>query len=251
MKISRSGEYRLHGASYRVAGNVVLRGAGLAPAPFRDWYLSRRSLYQVSVAESGPDHQGVSQHKWDAMQMPEDMSGKSVLDIGCSEGYFARQCARRGARPVLGIDPSLGRLLVATYLDKRDGVHIDYRVGVFPDARLRSQFDYVICLSVLHHSMRKKDLWKVLTEPQHRDDLGILRAQLRELRSLTAADGRCIIEMPYEYDDPAEERSVVDFTLFAQEIVAAGFPEVAPPRTWEFNPAHRAFKDRLIYVARG
>ena len=33
---------------------------------------------------------------------PEDMSGKSVLDIGCKYGYFSFEAERRGATRVFG-----------------------------------------------------------------------------------------------------------------------------------------------------
>jgi|SRR3972149_7133415 len=35
--------------------------------------------------------------------LPADLRGKTVLDVGTSSGYFALECARRGAR-VMGID---------------------------------------------------------------------------------------------------------------------------------------------------
>jgi hypothetical protein len=31
---------------------------------------------------------------------------------------------------------------------------------------MQGKFDYVLCLSVLHHSLSKKDLWKVLVQNQ-------------------------------------------------------------------------------------
>src|SRR4028118_22482 len=39
-----------------------------------------------------------------ARAIPEDLSGKSVLDIGCNAGFYSIEMKRRGASRVLGID---------------------------------------------------------------------------------------------------------------------------------------------------
>lgn len=36
--------------------------------------------------------------------LPEDLTGKRVLDIGCAEGFFSFEAERRGAREVIAID---------------------------------------------------------------------------------------------------------------------------------------------------
>jgi tRNA (mo5U34)-methyltransferase len=36
--------------------------------------------------------------------LPEDLTGKRVLDIGCAEGFFSFEAERRGAREVVAID---------------------------------------------------------------------------------------------------------------------------------------------------
>jgi SAM-dependent methyltransferase len=203
----------------------------------------------VSSPDAIGDYQGVSAKKWDALQMPSSLVGQSVLDIGCSEGYFAQRCAERGAAPVVGIDGSLGRLLAARFLSQRDGLNVRYRMGLFPGSRIRGSFDYVLCLSVIHHSLVNKDVWKVLVDRQNADDLQVLRAQLKALRGLTARGGKCIVEMPYEYGDPVEERKIVDFDILGKEMNGAGFISVRCLGTWEYNPEHVSVKDRIIYVA--
>lgn len=35
---------------------------------------------------------------------PADMTGRSVLDVGCGTGYFVFEALKRGAGPVLGVD---------------------------------------------------------------------------------------------------------------------------------------------------
>ena len=39
-----------------------------------------------------------------ASGLPEDLSGKSVLDIGCNAGFYSIEMKQRGAERVLGID---------------------------------------------------------------------------------------------------------------------------------------------------
>lgn len=38
------------------------------------------------------------------MNLPDDLSGKSVLDIGCSEGFYSFQFESRGATKILAVD---------------------------------------------------------------------------------------------------------------------------------------------------
>ena len=249
MTLTPSGDYSLPGPVQMWWGNLALRVAAFTPAGLRERFLSGRARYQILGDDVTGDHQGVSERKWDAMQMPQEMKGQSVLDIGCSEGFFALQCARRGAAPVVGVDSNLGRLLVGLFTADQERLRVRFRMGVFPGPEFSGTFDYVICLSVLHHSLVTKDLWRVLTDPRCEQDRRTLRTQLGILRSLTSNGGRSIIEMPYEYEWPEQERSVVDFQLFCQELLTAGFAKATCLGTWDYNPTHRAFKDRIIYVA--
>src|SRR5439155_21899362 len=56
-----------------------------------------RSCYQVFGETEVRDHQGLSIRKWEALQMPSDLKGKSIIDIGCSEG-FSFQIDRKSTR---------------------------------------------------------------------------------------------------------------------------------------------------------
>jgi len=184
------------------------------------------------------------------MPLTTSLSGKSVLDIGCADGFFCHLCARNGARSVLGVDSALGRLLRARFMALEEGVSITYRLDIFPSPRVREKYDYVLCLSVLHHSFTKKDAWKVLVQDEFADDLAALRQNLKALRALTAEQGRCVIEMPYEYDDPAE-RQQIDFQHFNTELTRAGFSRARCLGDWDHNAKYKERKDRIIYVAEG
>jgi ubiquinone/menaquinone biosynthesis C-methylase UbiE len=52
----------------------------------------------------------------------------TVLDIGCGEGYFARQAARLGAK-VVGIDESKKMIAIARKKEKEKPLGIEYHVG--------------------------------------------------------------------------------------------------------------------------
>jgi hypothetical protein len=151
---------------------------------------------------------------------------------------------------VVGVDSSLGRLLYGMHAASQDGVDVKYTMDVFPSSRIRGSYDYVLCLSLLHHCLSTSNVWKVLVSEELSDDRARLRDQLKFLRTLTATSGTCIVEMPYEYDNPETERQVVDFDRFADEMKAVGFSAVECVGSWDYNPAHRQYKDRIIYLAR-
>ena len=59
--------------------------------------------------------------KWQqfAHAIPADLTGKTVLDIGCNAGFYSIEMKRRGASRVLGIDYGR-RLSCAGPLRRRD-----------------------------------------------------------------------------------------------------------------------------------
>src|SRR5947209_12442454 len=55
--------------------------------------------------------------KWRRFEhaIPQNLAGKSVLDIGCNAGFYSLEMKRRGAARVLGIDFDAGYLAQARF----------------------------------------------------------------------------------------------------------------------------------------
>jgi ubiquinone/menaquinone biosynthesis C-methylase UbiE len=62
------------------------------------------------------------------LAMLGDVAGKAVLDLGCGEGGYARELARRGAR-VAGIDGSARLVEVARHRALAEGLQIRFAVA--------------------------------------------------------------------------------------------------------------------------
>ena len=81
-----------------------------------------------------------------------DLNKKEVLDIGCNEGYFSLEMARRGAK-VTGLDVDKIRLEKALFVKSlvAEDKPINYICANFlhDDIQLR-QADIVLCLGFLH-----------------------------------------------------------------------------------------------------
>lgn len=70
-------------------------------APFGPWYNQMPFGHGVFTKSS----KGIITYRWlDWVQLPKDLTGKSVLDIGAWEGFYSFECAARGARDVLAVD---------------------------------------------------------------------------------------------------------------------------------------------------
>lgn len=101
---------------------------------------------------------------------PESLVGKSVLDVGCNEGYFCLEAFRRGAGKVVGVDIDLAVIEKAKVrVPKADFVATTW--WAMPQAR----FDYVLFLSGLEHEKEPKRF-------------------LSRLRDYLAEDGTLILE---------------------------------------------------------
>lgn len=85
--------------------------------------------------------------------IPADLTGRTVLDIGCNAGFYSFEMAKRGAARVLGIDEDDRYLaqarLVAEALDFPD---VEFRnLSVYDVGALGETFDLVIFMGVLYH----------------------------------------------------------------------------------------------------
>lgn len=84
------------------------------------------------------------------LQIPEDLSGKRVLDIGCSDGFFSFLAEQRGAE-VIAIDafPSRGFKFAHKVLDSK----VEFRqMGVYDlDLETVGAFDIVFFFGVYYH----------------------------------------------------------------------------------------------------
>jgi SAM-dependent methyltransferase len=83
--------------------------------------------------------------------LPEDMSGQSLIDIGCALGFFCFEARRRGAERVVGLDLEVDNIRKGRILAEILGQPIDFQVGDIERTPIGEQFDHVICLNVIHH----------------------------------------------------------------------------------------------------
>jgi 2-polyprenyl-3-methyl-5-hydroxy-6-metoxy-1,4-benzoquinol methylase len=174
-----------------------------------------------------------------AFHVPVDLTGKTVLDVGTASGYFAIECARRGAT-VTAIDLDLEprdfyHWAIAELMEwdvrrvQKDIYELDSRFG---------RFDVVICGSLLVH----------LPDP-----LGALR----RLRGVCG--GRTIVSTPrpeFEPDGPTcefvgdlQERGAywaywnIGAEALRRMLLAAGFARVEHEDQFTLEPvpghAHR------------
>ena len=88
-----------------------------------------------------------------ADSLPADLTGKTVLDIGCNAGFYSVEMARRGAARVLGIDSDARYLAQARLAAEALGFgDIEFRpLSVYDVAALGERFDVVVFMGVLYH----------------------------------------------------------------------------------------------------
>jgi tRNA (mo5U34)-methyltransferase len=110
----------------------------------------------LSGVKTAPDHflGDYPAVKWRAFKhaIPADLSGKSVLDIGCNGGFYSIEMKRRGAARVVGIDSDPAYLEQARFAAEVCEVNVEFRqLSVYDVAALGEQFDLVLFMGVLYH----------------------------------------------------------------------------------------------------
>jgi len=97
-----------------------------------------------------------SDWKWDRISPHiSPLKNKTVLDVGCGNGYHCWRMIGEEARLVLGIDPSqkfLAQFSVLQHFLKQENCHL-LPIGIedMPDSMAQNAFDSVFCMGVLYH----------------------------------------------------------------------------------------------------
>jgi SAM-dependent methyltransferase len=145
-----------------------------APAKYHE--IKRGSMLIMPHDEY--QRKGLTDLKWKQMQMPENMIGDEVLDLGCNAGWIGRYCLERGAAEVEGIDINwryYDEAIVAGYSRVFLG---DMNDQVWFENATRRIYDRVFCLAMLHYIQNKPDF-------------------IKRLALITkGGSGECVIEMP-------------------------------------------------------
>lgn len=156
----------------------------LERAPFWRWFNAtfRKAVferYRITFAEAG------------------DLTGKTVLDIGCGSGIYAAEFARRGAKRVVGVDFSANMLRLARAKAETEGVTdiCEFIEGDFQDLHFDESFDVSIAMGVFDYLPQPQPFLKKMAAVTHGKVLAsfpghsLIRERARRLRYLLQGKG--------------------------------------------------------------
>ncbi|UYW26513.1 TIGR04290 family methyltransferase [Methylorubrum extorquens] len=124
------------------------------------------------------DYPGLKWRRF-ASALPADLTGKSVLDIGCNGGFYSIEMKRRGASRVLGLDSDERYLAQARFAASHLGHDIEFRnLSVYDVGALAERFDVVLFMGVLYH-LRHPLLALDLIHEHVAGDLLVFQSMLR------------------------------------------------------------------------
>lgn len=111
--------------------------------------------------------------------LPSDLTGMSVLDVGCNAGFYSIEMKRRGASRVVAIDHDPRYLEQARLASEVLGVELELRqLSAYDVGKLAERFDLVLFLGVLYHLRYPLLALDLLREHAVRDTL-VFQTMLR------------------------------------------------------------------------
>ena len=112
------------------------------------WTCSK-SIFNENVLAPNPEE------KWKLIEpyIPKDLTGKTVLDLGCSSGFFSIQMKKRGAKQVVSVDFLDEAIKQTDFLSRWFNVELDI---VKSEAHVfclttEERFDYVLFLGLFYY----------------------------------------------------------------------------------------------------
>ena len=120
-------------------------------AQIEDMLASRGLVYQNVKLPFGLSTGGTDRDETARAIFPKDLKGKSVFDLGCMYGFFCFEAEEAGAQRILGVDIEAVNVETCRILADIRGSKAEFRQMDIEIDAMPGQFDYVLCLNVLHH----------------------------------------------------------------------------------------------------
>lgn len=181
--------------------------------------------------QTAPDHflGDYPSTKWQNFResLPPDLTGWTVLDIGCNGGFYSIEMKRRGARRVIGIDHDESYLAQARFAADVLGMDVEFQqMSVYDVPKLKERFDLVLFMGVFYH-LRYPLLALDLLRQHVTKDWFIFQSMLRGSRT------RPHIEEDY----PFWERAIFDHPGFPKMHFVEHHYSQDPTNWWIPNRA--------------
>jgi tRNA (mo5U34)-methyltransferase len=110
---------------------------------------------RTKTASAGSEPVDHPRESWEIIKkyLPENLTGKSVLDVGCNAGFYAVEAKRRGASRVVGVDTQRLHIRQANFVKRVLGLDIDFkRMSVYAlTPHEIGQFDVTLALGLIYH----------------------------------------------------------------------------------------------------
>jgi tRNA (mo5U34)-methyltransferase len=171
-------------------------------AELGDWFHN----LDLNGVETAPNHflHDYPNVKWQHFQhaVPADLTGSSVLDIGCNAGFYSLEMKRRGADRVLGIDSDDRYLAQARLAAEVLGAEIEFRnLSVYDLAQLGERFDVVLFMGVLYHLRHPLLALDIIHDSVARDLL-VFQSMLRGSPTIHPTQSNYSFFEQDHFDDP-------------------------------------------------
>ena len=185
--------------------------------------------------------------------IPADLTGATVLDVGCNGGFYSIQMKRRGASRVVGIDVDDRYLNQARFAAQTLNMDIELqKCSVYNIEQIPGQFDYVLFMGVFYHlryplfaldklikKVRGKLIFQTMvrgsnTVREWQDDYAFWNTQIFEERDFPAM---YFIERSYSHDPTnwwIPNCGAVEGMLRSSRLKIDAHPE---PETWVCSPS--------------
>jgi ubiquinone/menaquinone biosynthesis C-methylase UbiE len=90
-----------------------------------------------------------------------DVAGKSILDLACGEGFYARLLKQNGAARLVGVDISSEMIKLARREEASLPLGIEYIIGDVMEIGSIGSFDLVVASYLLNYASTKEQLLKM------------------------------------------------------------------------------------------
>ena len=199
--------------------------------------------------------------KWKhiAPALPADLSGATVLDIGCNAGFHSIELKRRGAGRVLGVDVDDRYLEQARFASQVLGLEIEFaKCSVYNVDSIPGQFDYVLLMGLFYHlryplyaldkvvkKVRGRLIFQTmirgaLASPELRDDYHFWNTEI-----FARPDFPCMYFIEKKYAGDPTNWWIPNHGAMEAMLRSSGLEIMAHPEqeTWVCAPAHVARDD--------